>query len=63
MACGGNPDGSGVVERSTLVRIIKVDFGLTVDIEQLIDAVDRDGSGEIEFGEFKELLTKRDIAA
>jgi Ca2+-binding EF-hand superfamily protein len=57
MACGGNADKSGCVERSTLVRIIKQDFGLEIDIEELIDAIDADGSGEIEFGEFKELLS------
>jgi Ca2+-binding EF-hand superfamily protein len=33
------------------------DFGLTIDIEELIDSVDEDGSGEIEFREFKELLS------
>lgn len=35
------------------------DFGLTIDIEELIDNVDKDGSGEIEYLEFRELLTKR----
>ena len=53
VACGGCPDKSGCVERVTLVRIIKQDFGLTIDIEELIDAVDTDGSGEIEYSEFK----------
>jgi calmodulin len=48
------------VERATLVRIIKVDFGLTIDIEALIDSVDKDGSGEIEWVEFKELLSRKD---
>ena len=46
---------------STFVRM--QDFGLTIDIEELIDNVDKDGSGEIEFGEFKELLTKSQPAA
>ncbi len=58
VACGGNGDKSGHVERSTLVKIIKQDFGLTIDIEELIDAIDADGSGEIEYEEFKELLSK-----
>lgn len=57
MACGGNPDKSGHVERDTLVRVIKQDFGLQIDIEYLIDSVDEDRSGEIEFSEFKDLLT------
>ena len=36
------------------------DFQLAVDIDALIDLVDKDGSGEIEYLEFKELLTKRE---
>jgi hypothetical protein len=57
VACGGNADKSGHVQRATLVKIIKVDFGLTIGIEELIDAIDSDGSGEIEYDEFKELLS------
>lgn len=29
---------------------------MTIDIESLIKEIDEDGSGEIEFGEFKALL-------
>ena len=57
VACGGMQDKSGYVKRDTLVKIIKHDFGLTIDIEDLINKVDADGSGEIEFGEFKDLLS------
>lgn len=57
VACGGQPDKSGHVKRETLIRIIKVDFGLTINIEELINKVDQDGSGEIEFEEFKTLLS------
>ncbi len=57
VACGGQPDKSGHVKRETLVQIIKVDFGLTIDICKLIDMIDADGSGEIEYGEFKSLLS------
>jgi len=57
VACGGNPDKSGHVMRDTLVKIIKQDFGLTIDIEELINKIDTDGSGEIEFEEFKILLS------
>lgn len=57
IACGGKPDKSGHVERATLVKIIKTDFGLTIDIERLIDDIDKDGSGEIEYGEFVQLLS------
>lgn len=57
VACGGSPDGEGHVKRDTLVKIIKQDFGLTIDIEELINKIDTDGSGEIEFDEFKILLS------
>ena len=29
---------------------------MTIDIEKLLEEIDEDGSGEIEFGEFKALL-------
>eukprot|EP01138_Halocafeteria_seosinensis_P009262 gb/GECG01009465.1/.p1 GENE.gb/GECG01009465.1/~~gb/GECG01009465.1/.p1 ORF type:complete len:149 (+),score=34.71 gb/GECG01009465.1/:1-447(+) len=57
VACGGNADKTGHVKRETLVKIIKEDFGLTIDIEKLIDDIDEDGSGEIEYNEFKQLLS------
>ncbi len=57
VACGGNPDKTGHVQRSTLVKIVKDDFGLTIDIEKLIDDIDEDRSGEIEYAEFKQLLS------
>jgi Ca2+-binding EF-hand superfamily protein len=57
VACGGKADKSGVVQRDTLVKIIKHDFGLTIDIEELIDKIDSDNSGAIEFKEFKTLLS------
>jgi calmodulin len=57
VACGGLQDKSGNVKRETLIKIIKYDFGLTIDIEELINKVDSDGSGEIEFDGFKTLLS------
>ena len=45
------------MQRSTLVKIVKEDFGLTIDIEKLIDDIDEDRSGEIEYTEFKQLLS------
>jgi|TARA_B110000208_G_scaffold185096_1_gene239776 Ca2+-binding EF-hand superfamily protein len=59
VACGGGADKSGHVSRETLIKIVKHDFGLTIDIEQLIDDIDADGSGEIEFKEFRSLMTAR----
>eukprot|EP00939_MAST-03C_sp_MAST-3C-sp1_P000180 g180.t1 len=57
VACGGNADKSGNVHRGTLVKIIKHDFALTIDIEALIDEIDTDRSGEIEYEEFKMLMS------
>ena len=56
VACGGQPDKSGHVRRETMIQIIKYDFGLTCDIEDLINKIDSDGSGEIEFDEFSLML-------
>lgn len=44
VACGGKADKTGHVSRENLVRIIKVDFGLTIDIEELIDTLVRQRS-------------------
>lgn len=58
VACGGHLDKSGHVERKVLVQLIKKDFGLPIDIDRMLDELDTDGSGEIEFDEFKALLSK-----
>ncbi len=39
------------MERDILVKIIKEDFGLTIDIEALIEKYDSDGTGQMEFEE------------
>eukprot|EP00744_Colponema_vietnamica_P001450 GILI01002402.1.p1 GENE.GILI01002402.1~~GILI01002402.1.p1 ORF type:complete len:149 (+),score=45.92 GILI01002402.1:143-589(+) len=57
VSMGGNPDKSGKVDAEKLIRVIKHEFGLTIDIEGLIRSVDTDRSGSIEFDEFKLLLT------
>ena len=56
VAMGGDEDGGGCVDADKLIRTIKTEFEMTIDIEALIQEVDEDGSGEIEFDEFKELL-------
>ena len=53
---GGDQDGGGCVDAEMLIKTIKEEFEMTIDIEALIAEVDEDGSGEIEFDEFKELL-------
>lgn len=56
VAMGGAEDGGGCVDAEKLIQTIKKEFEMTIDIEALINEVDEDGSGEIEFDEFKELL-------
>ena len=56
VAMGGESDGGGCVDATKLIYTIKQEFGMTIDIEKLIDEIDEDGSGEIEFDEFKALL-------
>jgi len=58
VACGGQPNKGGHVRRETMIQIIKYDFGLTCDIEDLINKIDSDGSGEIEFDEFSLMLNR-----
>ena len=56
VAMGGEPDGEGCVDAQKLIATIKEEFQMTIDIEALIKEIDEDGSGEIEFDEFKALL-------
>ena len=56
IAMGGEADGGGCVDADKLIDTIKKEFEMTIDIVALINEVDEDGSGEIEFDEFKELL-------
>ena len=53
---GGQADGDGFIDADKLIYTIKNEFEMTIDIENLILEIDEDGSGEIEFDEFKELL-------
>merc|ERR1711988_499299 len=56
VSMGGDPDGGGCVDATKLIQTIKDEFQMTIDIEKLIEEIDEDGSGEIEFDEFKALL-------
>jgi Ca2+-binding EF-hand superfamily protein len=56
VAMGGEEDGGGCISSDKLIDTIKEELKMTIDIEKLIQQVDADGSGEIEFDEFKALL-------
>ncbi len=57
VAMGGQEDGDGCVDANRLISTIKDEFEMTIDIEKLIEEIDEDGSGEIEFDEFTALLS------
>ena len=57
---GGKEDGDGFIDAEKLIRIIKEEFEMTIDIEKLIQDIDEDGSGEIEYDEFRNLLSSSD---
>ena len=49
IACGGQADLGGFVERDRLVKIVKEDFGLTLDIEKLINDFDKYQTGQLDY--------------
>ena len=57
---GGEPNGEGYIDAEKLIRIIKDEFEMTIDIEKLINDIDEDGSGQIEYDEFRNLLSSSD---
>lgn len=56
VALGGNADKSGEIDIDKLRDMI-TKFELTIDIEGLIEETDKDGSGLIDYGEFKAMLS------
>ena len=60
VAMGGEKDGGGCIDANKLIDIIKNQFEMTIDIESLIQEIDEDGSGEIEYDEFQKLLASSD---
>lgn len=57
VAMGGQEDGSGSIDSQILINVIKNDFKMTIDIEKLLKDLDRDGSGQISYDEFRYLLS------
>ncbi|CAG9324804.1 unnamed protein product [Blepharisma stoltei] len=56
VAMGGNIDRSGVVKKQKLIDIIKVEFGLTIDIEAMFEEAGLDVEDELNFYDFTCLL-------
>lgn len=56
VACGGKMDGSGFIDKDELVRLIKTEFALPIDVEAIMRKLDKNADGEIDFTELKALL-------
>lgn len=56
VAMGGKDDKSGFINAETLRKVIKDDFGLTIKIDELLDDLDTNSDGFVNFDEFKILL-------
>ena len=41
VACGGQSDKGGHVKRDTMIKITKHDFGLTIDIKEVMNNNDK----------------------
>jgi|UniRef100_A0A7S1T5S9 calmodulin len=57
IAMGGNEDRSGEVSVEKLMAVVE-DFELAIDLPRLLQDVDKDKSGKIDFNEFKLLMSK-----
>ena len=56
VAAGGCPDKSGAANLDILMNILKNDFGLPIEVDDVLDMLDKNRSGDIDFEEFKALL-------
>ena len=61
VSMGGEQDGSGNINASLLIDIVKNQFQMTIDIESLIKEIDEDGSGKIDYEEFMQLLCGKEV--
>mmetsp|Transcript_3338 Transcript_3338/g.6312 ORF Transcript_3338/g.6312 Transcript_3338/m.6312 type:complete len:158 (-) Transcript_3338:16777-17250(-) len=57
-AVGGGEDGDGEVNSELLIKIIKHDFCLNIDIETMLTEMDTSGDGKVDFDEFKMIFEK-----
>eukprot|EP00921_Rhytidocystis_pertsovi_P009685 GHVQ01015618.1.p1 GENE.GHVQ01015618.1~~GHVQ01015618.1.p1 ORF type:complete len:149 (-),score=21.48 GHVQ01015618.1:561-1007(-) len=53
---GGNADKTGLLDTGKLVKIVKEDFGMTIDIQRLCTELDLNQDGTIVFQEFAALF-------
>lgn len=57
VACGGSPDGDGMIESRRLVEILKR-FEMTIGIDKLLKEIDCKATGLIDYYDFKLLILR-----
>ena len=57
VACGGNADKSGYIEKGNLSRIISQDFGINFDLNKIYGTTLNDAQTKISFEQFKLIFT------
>lgn len=57
VAMGGSADRSGVVSSDKLRKVIKEDFALTFKIDELLEDLDTEQDGMLNYNEFKQLFS------
>ena len=55
-ACGGNADKSGFVKTDRVVHVVKEMFKLHFDIKGLMDSLDDEEEGQIDFEKFRSIF-------
>ena len=56
IALGGNEDKTGTISTEKITAVC-TEFDLTIDIHALIKEFDADGSGEVDYDEFKDMMS------
>jgi len=57
IALGGEPDKSGFIDIKKLVKVVKEEFCMTIKIERLVEELDTDKDGQLNYREFSALFT------
>lgn len=56
VSLGGNPDRTGFIENTKLIKVVRDEFGMTIKLDRLIEELDIDKDGKISFTEFQNLF-------
>ena len=56
VAIGGAADKSGMANLDLLMHLLRNDFGLPCELDDILALLDKNKNGEIDFEEFKVLL-------